>query len=107
MKDDRYEKSDLVEAFVAPDELLATMIKDMLESEGIDATIRCDQIVCYDSIAKAGRGYWGKVFVRGEDRERAKELVAEFLKAGEASEQGTGDSEQVTGDDEEGETRLS
>jgi hypothetical protein len=89
MDDSTYEDSRLVEIFVAPNELMATMVKDMLESEGIDAAIRSDQIVWYDSIAKAGRGYWGKVFVRSEDEERAKELVAEFLKAGDSSEQGT------------------
>jgi len=93
MKDDAHETSDLVEVYVAPDELMATMVKDMLESEGIDAAIRCDQIIWYDSIAKASRGYWGKVFVRNEDRERAKELVEEFLKVGSSSEQENVDEE--------------
>lgn len=99
MNDSTYDDSKLVEVFVAPDELMATMVKDMLESERIDATVRSDQIVWYDSIAKAGRGYWGKVFVRSEDEERAKELVEEFLKAGDSSEQKTVDGEGVDNPD--------
>jgi glutathione synthase/RimK-type ligase-like ATP-grasp enzyme len=99
MKDNTYQESELVEVFVAPDELMATMVKDMLESEGIDAAIRCDQIVWYDSIAKASRGYWGKVFVRSEDEDRAKELVAEFLKLGNSAGQETVNGEEV--DDQE------
>ena len=79
MAEQDFKDSELVEVYVAPDELMATMIRDMLEEEGIDAVIRSDQIVWYDGIAKLSRGYWGKVFVRGEDEETAKELVTEFL----------------------------
>lgn len=98
MKDKAHEDSELVEVFVAPNELMATMVKDFLETEGIDAIIRSDQIVWYDSIAKASRGYWGKVFVRSEDKERGKELVTEFLKLGDTSSQETTDEE--AGDEE-------
>jgi|GEM_PF-537168 len=101
MKDDKFEKSELVEVFVAPDELLATMVRDMLVSEGIDATIRNDQISWYDSIAKVGSGYWGKVFVRSEDESTAKELVAEFMKAEGTCGEETADDEDETADDEE------
>ncbi|KPJ60027.1 MAG: hypothetical protein AMJ46_08840 [Latescibacteria bacterium DG_63] len=85
MEDSSYRDSELIEVFVAQNELEATMVKDMLESEGIDALIRSDQIVWYDGIAKAGRGYWGKVFVRDEDEPRAKELVADFIEKDEGS----------------------
>ncbi len=85
MRDDSYKDSKLVEIFMAQNELEATMIKDMLESHGVDALIRSDQIVWYDGIAKAGRGYWGKVFVRDEDESKAKELVAEFMEQDEES----------------------
>jgi hypothetical protein len=95
MKENIYEDSQLVEVFVAPDELMATMVRDMLESEGIDATIRSDQIVWFDGIAKASRGYWGKVFVRSEDKGRAKDLVAEFLRVGDSSDQETVDGEEA------------
>ena len=86
MKDHSYRDSKLVEVFVAQNELEATMVKDVLEAEGIDALVRSDQIVWYDGIAKAGRGYWGKVFVRDEDERRAKALVAEFVEQDEESE---------------------
>ncbi len=79
MAEKEHAESELVEVYVAPDELMATMVKDMLESEGIDAVVRSDQIVWYDGIAKLSRGYWGKVFVRSEDETTAKELVDEFL----------------------------
>jgi glutathione synthase/RimK-type ligase-like ATP-grasp enzyme len=93
MKDKAYEDSELVEVFVAPNELMATMVKDILESEGIDAIIRSDQIAWFDSIAKASRGYWGKVFVRSEDGERSKELVTEFLRLGDTPSQEITDEE--------------
>jgi hypothetical protein len=80
MAEHDYTESELVEVYVAPDELMATMVKDMLQDEGIDAVIRSDQIVWYDGIAKLSRGYWGKVFVRSDDAETAKELVTEFLR---------------------------
>jgi NhaP-type Na+/H+ and K+/H+ antiporter len=79
MAEKEYTESELVEVYIAPDELMATMVKDLLESEGIDAVVRSDQIVWYDGIAKLSRGYWGKVFVRSEDEAAAKELVEEFL----------------------------
>src|SRR5512136_2443790 len=98
MAEQDFRDSELVEVYVAPDELMATMVRDMLEEEGIDAIIRSDQIIWYNSIAKASRGYWGKVFVRGEDKERARELVAEFLKAGESCDQESTDEEVEDGE---------
>jgi len=93
MKSKEHDDSVLMEAFEAPNELMATMVRDYLESEGIDAVIRSDQIVWYDSIAKASRGYWGKVFVRSEDGERAKKLIQEFLELGQSSPEDNFDEE--------------
>jgi hypothetical protein len=62
-----------VVACVTYDSIEAEMIKDLLESGGIDAVIRSAKVTPYPvNIGKMGEV---KVFVRDEDRAAAEEMI--------------------------------
>lgn len=69
----------LVSILEAANELEAITIQSFLESQHIDAAIRSRQIPMYDGIAKAWNPVWGYVMVMEKDRERAEQLIAEYL----------------------------
>jgi hypothetical protein len=62
-----------VEVFVTYDSLEAEMIKDLLESGGIDAEIRSSKVRPYPvNLGKMGEV---KILVRESDREAAEEVI--------------------------------
>jgi hypothetical protein len=62
-----------VEVFVTHDSLEAEMIKDLLESGGIDAEIRSSKVTPYP--VNLGRMGEVKILVRESDRAAAEELI--------------------------------
>ena len=81
MTSENVDKGKLVSVLEASDELQAITVRSFLESQGIEAAIRSRQIPMYDGIAKIFNPVWGYVVVMEEDRERAEELIAEYLEA--------------------------
>ncbi|MBD3278429.1 MAG: hypothetical protein GF388_09020 [Candidatus Aegiribacteria sp.] len=81
MTSENADKGKLVSVLEASDELQAITVRSFLESQGIEAAIRSRQIPMYDGIAKIFNPVWGYVVVMEEDREKAEELISEYLEA--------------------------
>jgi hypothetical protein len=73
-----------VEIFVTYDALEAEMIKDLLESGGIDAEIRSSKVTPYP--VNLGRMGEVKILVREFDRTAAEELIEGTRDQGEKDE---------------------
>jgi hypothetical protein len=69
----------LVTLYRAPDELMANSVRDLLEQNGVPAALHSFQIPAYDGIARMMRPVWGEVLVEEADRDRAQELLDDFL----------------------------
>jgi|WetSurMetagenome_2_1015567.scaffolds.fasta_scaffold321392_2 hypothetical protein len=65
--------------FHAPDEIVANLIVDALEAEGISAMISSQQIPWYDGIMQVAKGYWGDIRVLRSQEEQARKVVEDFL----------------------------
>jgi hypothetical protein len=67
-------------AYVTYDLLEAEMIKDLLESGGIDSVIRSAKVTPYPvNVGKMGEV---KIFVSEEDKEAAEEMIERFREEG-------------------------
>ncbi|GAB4470456.1 MAG: hypothetical protein OHK0029_43270 [Armatimonadaceae bacterium] len=73
--------TEVVVAYVAPNEWLAEMVRANLESEGIPARIGERVTDAYAPVLQVSEGYWGEVVVPAEFAERAQEVIA-ALEAG-------------------------
>jgi hypothetical protein len=63
-------------AYVTYDAIEAEMIKDLLESGGIDAVIRSDKVTPFPvNVGKMGEV---KIVVREQDKDAAVELIEQF-----------------------------
>ncbi|MBI4363843.1 MAG: hypothetical protein HY568_00280 [Candidatus Latescibacteria bacterium] len=73
------------EALVAvrnvPDEQTATMLRDFLRDQGIEATVVAVQIPWLSTVESLLHGYWGRIEVLGRDAERARSLLDDFFAA--------------------------
>jgi len=72
---------DLVSVFQAHDEAAATLVRDFLSDQGIEASIVSAQIPWLGTIEATRKGYWGQVEVLEHEADRARKLVAEYLAA--------------------------
>ena len=70
----------MIKVFEAPDELAAITLREMLEEEGIPVFVQSYQVPWYDGIMRVAKGFWGRLLVRDEDAERAKEIVEDFVR---------------------------
>lgn len=70
---------ELVTVYEPPDQMAAMAAAARLEEQGIDAVVKSEQIAMYDGLAMMMRPKWGKVLVLGKDRQRASEILEEFL----------------------------
>lgn len=71
---------ELVSVYEPPDQMAALAAAALLEEHGIDAVAKSEQIAMYDGLAMMMRPRWGKVLVLGKDRQRAREILEDFLK---------------------------
>jgi Putative prokaryotic signal transducing protein len=63
-------------AYVTYDSIEAEMIKDLLESGGIDSVIRSDKVTPFPvNVGKMGEV---KIVVREEDKDAAVEMIEQF-----------------------------
>ncbi|MEN8209978.1 MAG: hypothetical protein ABFR50_12090 [Candidatus Fermentibacteria bacterium] len=79
MTENSTNEGKLVSVLEAGDELEAITIQAFLKSQGIDAAIRSRQIPMYDGIARVWNPVWGYVLVMQENRDRAEELINEYI----------------------------
>lgn len=75
------DNENLVSVYKAQDEAGATLVRDFLAGQGIEASIVSAQIPWYGTIESTRRGYWGQVEVLEHAAERARTLVEEYLAA--------------------------
>ena len=75
------DEDESVIIFHAPDEIMANLLVDVLEAEGITAMISSQQIPWYDGIMQVAKGYWGDIRVLRSQEERARRIVEDFLSA--------------------------
>ena len=85
----RIEDEPLVIVREVPDESTATLLRDFLIAQGIEAVAVPVQIPWFSTLESLHHGYWGRVEVLGKDAERARALIEEYLAA--SPEQGPGE----------------
>lgn len=73
----------LTVVYKAETEMDAITISALLEQNDIEAAVRSRQIPMYDGIAKIFDPVWGEVLVFESDLEKARQLVADYLRAWE------------------------
>ena len=74
-------EENLVSVFDVPDEATATVLRDFLAEQGIEATTVSSQIPWFGTIEAARKGYWGRIEVLEHDAARARALIADFYAA--------------------------
>ena len=74
-------EENLVSIFGVPDEATATMLRDFLVEQGIEATTVSSQIPWFGTIEAARKGYWGRIAVLERDAARARALIEDFYAA--------------------------
>jgi len=87
--EERLEDEPLVVVREVPDESTATLLRDFLIAQGIEAVAVPVQIPWFSTLESLHHGYWGRVEVLGRDAERARALIEEYLAA--SPEQGPGE----------------
>ena len=80
-KHDDLAKERLVSIRNVPDEATATLLRDFLRSQGIEANAVPVQMPWFSTLQSLHHGYWGRVEVLEKDQERARALVEEYLSA--------------------------
>ena len=75
------EKEDLVSVREVPDEATATMLRDFLVEQGIEATLVSTQMPWFGTIEAPRRGSWGRVQVLERDAAQARALIDDFYAA--------------------------
>ena len=73
------EDVELAEVFTAQNEVEAYAVKDRLGSAGIAAFIKSMENPYYDGVMVHMYGFWGKVYVKKEDLERAAQIIEEAM----------------------------
>ena len=74
-------EENLVSIFGVPDEATATMLRDFLAEQGIEATTVSSQIPWFGTIEAARKGQWGRIAVLESDAARARALIEDFYAA--------------------------
>jgi len=74
------DRSNLISIYKVPDEVTGVTLKSLLEEQGIKAILRSSQIPWLDNIMTKALGYWGEILVKEEDRDKAKNIIKDFLK---------------------------
>lgn len=72
-------EDELVPVFEPTDQMAAMAAVALLEEHGIQAVAKSEQIAMYDGLAMMMRPKWGKVLVLGNDEQRAREILDDFL----------------------------
>jgi len=85
----RLEDEPLVVVREVQDESTATLLRDFLMAQGIEAVAVPVQIPWFSTLESLHHGYWGRVEVLGKDADRARALIEEYLAA--TPEQGPGE----------------
>ena len=80
-KHDDLAKERLVSIRNVPDEATATLLRDFLRSQGIEANAVPVQMPWLSTLETLHYGSWGRIEVLGKDQERAKALVEGYLAA--------------------------
>lgn len=69
---------ELVVVFRAPNEMLANIIKALLEGDGVPVLLESRQVPWLDGVMKPGEGYWGDVSVPKVYTERARQIIQAY-----------------------------
>jgi hypothetical protein len=73
------EDVELAELFTAQNEVEAYAVKERLESAGIAAFLKSMENPYYDGLMVHMYGFWGKVYVKKDDLEKATRIVEEAM----------------------------
>lgn len=85
--DDEVEQKSLVTIFRAPTELVANIIRGLLESEGIPVTISSRQIPWMDGVMTMGEGFYGDLLVPESEETKARQVIAAYQPAPKQEEE--------------------
>jgi hypothetical protein len=69
---------DLVVVFRAPSEVVADIVKGLLDGEGIPVLMKSRQVPMYDGALVMGEGYWGDIAVPREHADRARAIIEAY-----------------------------
>jgi hypothetical protein len=78
-RDEGLRREAMVSIWNAPDEAVATAVRDFLVEQGIEAAAVPVQIAWMTGVETLLHGYWGRVEVLERDAARARTLVEDFL----------------------------
>jgi len=87
--DDELEQQGVVPVFRAPDEMTASIVRGLLESEGIPVDVASRQVPWMDGIMTTAVGYFGDLLVPASEADRAREIIEAYESAGEKTEEDT------------------
>lgn len=94
----------MVSVWNAPDEAVATAVRDFLVAQGIEAAAVPVQIAWMTGVETLLHGYWGRVEVLERDSARARALVEDFLEGSpEPEAEGPGTAGEESGGTPSGE----
>jgi len=77
----------VIKIYEAPDEFTAITLREMLEEEGIPVLVESYQVPWFDGVMKMVKGFWGRLLVREEDEEAAREVVSDFVRMQEGPDE--------------------
>ncbi len=73
------EELNLVCIYKASSETEANLVKNLIESEGIQVVFRSDHSASvYDGVFRVAMGYWAELMVREDQAEEALRLIRAF-----------------------------
>ena len=75
----------LKRVYLAPDELTAITLREMLKSVNITAVIQRFETTWLDGLPKVMKGGWGEVLVDEQDLEDAEQHIQKFMEESERS----------------------
>jgi len=75
------EPADVVRVHRAATEVEALALEQVLRGAGLQVWIRSRQVPGYADVVASASGIWGDVLVVGEDADRAREVIAGYLRA--------------------------
>ena len=75
----------LKRVYLAPDELTAITLREMLKSVNITAVIQRFETTWLDGLPRVMKGGWGEVLVDEQDLEDAEQHIQKFMEESERS----------------------
>ena len=85
--DDEIEQTGLDPVYRASTEMIAAIVKGLLEGEGIPVSIASRQVPWMDGVMTMGEGYFGDLLVPATEADRARLVIEAYQSSSEQEEE--------------------